>query len=109
LLNVKSIDLLSKQALSPLSNGGTHLNSLNYSGQGLSQNKAPDNYALVFSISPHVVVRVVADSEDMRRQFADLFVLVLLDVLGRVDRQDLIGVDSDQYRPRVRLHIKIKN
>ena len=49
------------------------------------------------------MIRVVADGEDVRRQLADLPVLVLMYVLRRVDRQDLVRIDRDQYRPGVRL------
>ena len=51
------------------------------------------------------MVGVVADSEDVRWQLSNLLVLVLLYVLRRVDWQDLVRIDSDQYRPSIRLII----
>ncbi len=44
----------------------------------------------------HESVAVVADGEDVWRQLADLLLLVELDLLGRVDGQDLIWVHRDQ-------------
>jgi len=72
-------------------------------------NTVPDNDALVFTVSPHVVIRVVTDCKDMWRKFTNLLVLVLLYIFWGVDWQDLIWIDSDQYRPRVCLHKPYNN
>ncbi len=54
----------------------------------------------------HESVAVVADGEDVWRQLADLLLLVELDLLGRVDGQDLIWVHRDQNWARVCLEDK---
>ena len=64
---------------------------------------AADDDALVHPRPPHQRVAVVADGEDVRRQLADLLLLVQLDLLRRVDRQDLVRVHRHQDRPGVRL------
>ena len=63
----------------------------------------PDDDALILAVALHLRVAVVADGEDVRRQFADLALLVEFDLVGRVDGQDLVRVDSHQDRARVRL------
>ena len=62
---------------------------------------ARDDHALVVLVAAHVVVGVVADGEYVRRQLADLLVAILLDLLARVDRQDLIRIHCHQYGARV--------
>lgn len=69
-----------------------------------SMDSSPDDDTLIFAISPHVVIRVVADCKDVRRKFANLLVLVLMNILCGVDRQHLVGINGDQYRPRVGLY-----
>ena len=64
---------------------------------------AADDDALVHPRPPHQRVAVVADGEDVRRQLADLLLLVQLDLLRRVDRQDLVRVHRHQDGPGVRL------
>ena len=56
-------------------------------------------------IALHVVVGVVGDSEDVRRELPDLLVSVQLDLFGCIDREDLIGVDGHKNRPCVCLKI----
>ena len=75
------------------------LGALRLPGPGLSG----DDDALVLERPPHERVAVVADGEDVRRQLPDLLLLVHLDLVGRVDRQDLVGVDRHQDGTRVRL------
>ena len=55
------------------------------------------------AVALHAGVGVVADGEDVRRQLAHLLVAVALDLLSRVDGQDLVGVHCHQDRARVRL------
>lgn len=52
----------------------------------------PDNYALVLLESFHVIVAAITDGKDVWREFADLLATVELDLLHRVDRQNLVGV-----------------
>ena len=75
------------------------LGALSLACPGLSA----DDDALVHPRPPHQRVAVVADGEDVRRQLADLLLLVQLDLLRRVDRQDLVRVHRHQDRPGVRL------
>ena len=63
----------------------------------------PNNDALILSESLHMGVAGVADGEYVGRQLAELAVLVQLYLLGRIDRQDLIGIDGDEDRAGIRL------
>lgn len=51
---------------------------------------------MVHSFPEHGVVGHVGDRKDVRLQFAQLVVLVHLDVLGVIDGQELEGVDCDE-------------
>lgn len=64
---------------------------------------ATDDDALVLVEALHVVVGIVADGENVRRQLADLVVLVQADLFGRVDRQYLVRVHGHQDGARVGL------
>ena len=55
-----------------------------------------DDDALVLERPPHQRVAVVADGEDVRRKFANLLLLVHLDLVRGVDRKDLVRVHSHQ-------------
>lgn len=57
----------------------------------------PDDAALVTVVPLHVEVAVVSDGKDVRGHFADLLVGVLADLVGRVDRQQLVRIDCNQY------------
>ena len=64
---------------------------------------AADDDALIVLVPLHTPVGIVADGEDVRREFADLLVRVLPDVIAIVDVEQLVGIDSDQNRARERL------
>lgn len=63
--------------------------------------------ALVALEPAHVVVCVVADGEDMRRELADAAPAIRGHVLRRVDRQQFVRVHGHQNRARVRLQYSI--
>lgn len=63
----------------------------------------PDHYTLILSVSVHVRVAVVADREYVGRQLSDFTILVQLDLLRGVDRQNLVGVHCDEDRAGVSL------
>ena len=46
----------------------------------------PDNDALILAVSLHLGVAIVSDSEDVRRQFTDLALVVQFDLLTVVNR-----------------------
>ena len=57
---------------------------------------SPDDDTLILAVSFHVCVGVVTDGKDVWRHFPDLLVSVGLDLLCRVDGQQLVGVDGHQ-------------
>jgi hypothetical protein len=64
---------------------------------------SPDNDALILSKAFHLRVAIVADGEDVRRQFADFPLPVHFNLLGRVNGQNLVGIDGHQNRTGVSL------
>ena len=75
------------------------LGGLRLPGAGLAR----DDDALVLPRAAHQRVAVVADGEDVGRELADLLLLVELDLLRGVDRQDLVRVHRNEDGARVRL------
>ena len=77
-------------------NGGQELENqfcgFGFSGSALSA----DDATLVLLSSFHEVVCIVSDGKDVRRSFADLLVLVTVDVFLIIDGQQLVWVDSHQ-------------
>ena len=59
---------------------------------------AGDDDALVLSGPPHQRVAVVSDGKDVWGQLSDLLLLVQLDLLSRVDRQDLEIMFNDEVK-----------
>ncbi len=73
-------------------------------GLGLACARLATNYhTLVVLVAQHVVVGIVSDGEYVGRKLANLFVTVLLNLLGRVDRQDLVRVDCHKDCAGIRL------
>lgn len=70
---------------------------------------SPDNDALILSKAFHLRVAIVADGEDVRRQFADFPLPVHFNLLGRVNGQNLVGIDGHQNRTGVSLLPKKSN
>ena len=98
-------DLLLDPGVLPADGGQVlqdQLGGLRLPGAGLAR----DDDALVLPRAAHQRVAVVADGEDVGRELADLLLLVELDLLGRVDGQDLVGVHRDQDRTSVGLQGK---
>lgn len=62
---------------------------------------ARDNDTLILAISFHMGVRIISDRKDMRRKFAYLTFFVQLDLVGGIDGQDLIRINSHQNRTGV--------
>lgn len=71
--------------------------------------RLPDYDALLLAVSVHVRVAVIADGEYVRRQLADLTVLVQLDLLRGINRQYLIRINGDQDGTRVCLQCKARH
>lgn len=63
----------------------------------------PDDAALVTVVPLHVEVAVVSYGKDVRRHLADLLVGVQADLIGCVDRQQLVRVDGNQNGASIRL------
>lgn len=70
---------------------------------------APDDAALVLVVALHVEVTVVGDGEDVWRHLSDLLVGVQADLVGRVDGQQLVGIDGHQDGTSVRLSRETQN
>lgn len=72
----------------------THLKNqfraLRFAGTRLAR----DNDTLILPIAFHVCVRIIADSEYMRWQFADFPFFIQLNLVGRINWQYLIRIDS---------------
>lgn len=67
---------------------------------GLARATLPrDDNALVDLLPEHGIVGHICDSKNMRLQFAQLVILVHLDILRVVDGQELKGVDGDEDAP----------
>ena len=64
---------------------------------------SPNDDTLITLSALHEVVRIVGDGKDVRRQLADLLVLVAFDVLLTVDGEDLVRVDGHQDAASERL------
>lgn len=64
----------------------------------------PDDTTLVTVVPLHVEVTVVSNGKNMWRQFTNLLIGVLSNLVGCVDRQQLIGVHSHQDGASVGLH-----
>lgn len=64
----------------------------------------PDDAALVTVVPLHVEVTVVSDGKNMWRQFTNLLVGVLSNLVRCVNGQQLIGVHSHQDGTSVGLH-----
>lgn len=62
-----------------------------------------DHYALILTIPPHMGIRVVADGEYVRRQFSYFTLFIQFNLIRRVDREYLVGIDRHQYRAGIRL------
>lgn len=83
----------------------SHIGDLDVSHVSCSLNSdLPDDAALVTVVPLHVEVTVVSDGEDVGRHFTDLLVGVEADLVGRVDGQHLVRVDSHQDGAGVGLH-----
>lgn len=63
----------------------------------------PDDTTLVTVVPLHVEVTVVSDGKNMRRQFTNLLIGVLSNLVCCVDRQQLVRVHSHQDGASVRL------
>lgn len=63
----------------------------------------PDDTTLVTVVPLHVEVTVVSDGKNMRRQFTNLLIGVLSNLVRCVDRQQLVRVHSHQDGASVRL------
>ena len=61
---------------------------------------ATDDDALIVLVALHAPVGIVADGEDVRREFADLLVRVPTDVISIVDVEQLVRIDGDEDRAR---------
>lgn len=57
---------------------------------------ATDHDALILLKATHMTVAVVSDRKNVWRQLSNLPLLVHLDLIGRVDGEDLVRVDCDQ-------------
>ena len=68
----------------------------------------PDDDTLILLVTLHVTVGIVSDSEDMRRELSDLFILVQLDLLACVYRQNLVRVNRHKDGPRICLSLRKK-
>ncbi len=64
---------------------------------------AADDDALILLRPLHQGVAIVSDGEDVRRQLADFLFPVQFDLLGRVNRQDLVRIHRDENGARVRV------
>lgn len=73
------------------------------SSRGTCGHSLPDDAALVLVVSLHVEVTVVSDGKYVRRHLADLPVGVEADLVGSVNRQQLVGIDRHEDRACVRL------
>lgn len=76
------------------------------SSHGTCGHSLPDDAALVLVVSLHVEVTVVSDGKYVRRHLADLPVGVEADLVGSVNRQQLVRIDRHEDRACVRLHHK---
>ena len=61
----------------------------------------PDDDALIASSLQHVLEAIVADRENVRRQFPDLLPFVHSNLLCGVDRNVLIGIHCQQNRAHI--------
>lgn len=73
--------------------------NLRFSGARLARN---DN-ALVLTISLHIRVRIVTNCENVRRQFANFPLFIQFDLIGCINRQNLVWIYSYQNGTGVRL------
>jgi len=62
--------------------------------------------ALILAISFHVRIGIVPDREDVRRKLPDFTLLVELDLIARVDGEDLVGIDGNQYGAGICLKVR---
>lgn len=52
--------------------------------------------ALILAIAFHMRIRIIANCENVWRQFADFALLIKLDLIARIDGQYLIWIDRYQ-------------
>ncbi len=73
-------------------------------GFGLpSATLARDDDGLVVLVATHEVVRIIRNGEDVWGQLAKLAILVLFHCLAVVDIENLVWIDCDKNRARIRL------
>ena len=68
---------------------------------------SPNDDALISSAAFHEIVGVVGNGENVRRFFADFFVLIAKDVLLAVNVVELIRIDGNENGTGVRLEERL--